>query len=214
MRPPVERLPRGRHYLSREYIARHQRERLIAALAEALYEQGYERTTVEAIGRRAGVSKGDFYKLFANKDACFCAAYDDVVERFRASALAACAEAEEWAFRVRRGIAALFVLMASEPAQARLALVEGPRAGRGVYDRHLEALRSFVPHLRADAPTPPEGRPPAIDEAVVGGVASLLARWAVDCEIRQLAELLPQVAEFALTPYLGADEARRVIAAR
>lgn len=209
----MERLPRGRHGLSREYIARNQRERLIAALAESLYEHGYERTTVDAIGRRAGVSKSDFYQRFGSKDACFLAAYDAAVERIRECVLDACAEAEEWALRVRAALAALLALMASEPAQTRLALVDGLRAGRGVYDRYQEALQSFVPYLRRDAPDPPEGRlPPATDEAVVGGIASLLARRAVAGETERLEELLPEVAEFALTPYLGTAEARRVAA--
>jgi AcrR family transcriptional regulator len=211
----VERLPRGRHGLTREYVERNQRERLIAALAEVLYEQGYERTTVSAIGKRAGVSKSDFYKHFESKDTCFIAAYDDVVERLRACVVDACAETDEWAAGVYAALAALLALMASGPAQARLALVEGLRAGRGVYDRYQEAVQSFVPYLRDGAPAPPEGRPPeATDEAVVGGIASLLARRSMAGETERLEEFLPEVAEFALTPYLGAAEARRISAAQ
>lgn len=208
----MERLPRGRHGLSREYVERNQRERLITALADALYEQGYEGTTVSAIGKRAGVSKSDFYRQFESKDACFFAAYDAAVERIRECVVAACAEADEWALGVRDALAALLALMASEPAQARLALAEGLRAGRGVYDRYQEAVQSFVPYLREGAPTPPEGPPPeATDEAVIGGIASLLARRAMAGETERLEEFLPEVAEFALTPYLGAAEARRII---
>ena len=173
----MERLPRGRHGLSREFVERNQRERLIAGLAEALYERGYDRTTVSAIGKCAGVSKSDFYKHFAGKDACFLAAYDDAVERIRERVVVACEEASEWAPGVRDALASLLDFLASEPAEARLALVEGLRAGRGVYDRYQEAVQSFVPLLREGAPAPPEGSPPeATDEAVVGGIASLLAR--------------------------------------
>jgi AcrR family transcriptional regulator len=208
----VDRLPRGRHGLTREYVERNQRERLVAALADVLYEQGYERTTVSSIGKRAGVSKSDFYKQFESKDACFLAAYDAAVERLRECVVEACAETDGWAPGVRDALAALLALMASEPAQARLALVEGLRAGRGIYDRYQEAVQSFVPYLREGAPTPPEGRPPeATDEAVVGGIASLLARRAMAGETERLEQFLPEVAEFALTPYLGAAEARRII---
>jgi AcrR family transcriptional regulator len=211
----MEKLPRGRHGLPREFVERNQRERLIAALAEALYERGYDKTTVSAIGKRASVSKSDFYKHFESKDACFLAAYDDVVERIRELVLAACEEASEWALGVRDALAALLAFLASEPAQGRLALVEGLRAGRGIYDRYQEALQSFVPYLREGAPTPPEGSlPEATDEAVVGGIASLLARRVLAGEAGQFADFLPQVAEFALTPYLGPAEARRVISQR
>lgn len=212
----MERLPRGRHGLSREFVAQNQRERLLAALAECLYERGYERTTVAAIGKRAAVSKSDFYKHFESKEACFLAAYDDVIERIRERLLSACDKRRDWETRVLDSLVSLLDFLAAEPARARLALVEGLRAGKGVFDRYQEALQSFVPYLRDGAPAPPEGaRPPAAtDEAVVGGVASLLSRQVLAGEIDQLADFLPEIGEFALTPYLGAAEARRIISMR
>jgi AcrR family transcriptional regulator len=212
----VERLPRGRHGLSREFVAQNQRERLLAGLADCLQERGYDGTTVTMIGMRAGVSKSDFYKQFESKDACFLAAYDDSVERIRARVLAACEASDEWASRVLAGLGALLDHLAAEPAQAGLVLVEGLRAGRGIYDRYQAAVSSFVSPLRDGAPAPAGGeRPPqATDEAVVGGIASLLARRVIAGETAQLPELLPEIAEFALTPYLGAVEARRIISER
>lgn len=209
----MERLPRGRHGLPREFVAHNQRLRLLAALAECLEEKGYERTTVASIGKRAGVSKSDFYKQFESKDACFVAAYDDSVERMRARVLEACEGSEDWAGRVLAALAALLDLFAAETALAQLVLVEGLRAGRGVYDRYQAALQSFVPYLREGAPAPAGGeRPPAAtDEAVVGGIASLLARRVLAGETESLPALLPEIAEFALTPYLGTAEARRII---
>jgi AcrR family transcriptional regulator len=211
----VERLPRGRHGLPREFVAQNQRERLLAALAECLEEKGYDRTTVSAVGKRAGVSKSDFYKQFESKDACFIAAYDDAVERIRERVLAACAEREDWAVGVLAALESLLELFAAEPAQAQLVLVEGLRAGRGVYDRYQVALQSFVPYLRDGAPAPAGGEPPpATDEAVVGGIASLLARRVLAGETKAMPRLLPEIAEFALTPYIGTAEARRIITER
>jgi len=208
-------LPRGRHGLPREFVAQNQRERLLAALAECLEEKGYERTTVASIGKRAGVSKSDFYKQFESKDACFVAAYDDAVERIRATVKEACAERKDWGSGVLDALDALLRMFESEPAQAQLVLVEGLRAGRGVYDRYQVAIQSFVPYLRDGAPAPAGGeRPPeATDEAVVGGVASLLARRVLAGETKKMRGLLPDIAEFALTPYLGTAEARRIISA-
>jgi AcrR family transcriptional regulator len=212
----VERLPRGRHGLSREFVAQNQRERLLVALADCLAEKGYERTTVASIGKRAGVSKSDFYKQFESKDACFLAAYDESVERIRALVLAACAEEEDWGTGVLAALAVLLGVLAAEPARAQLVLVEGLRAGRGVYDRYQQALQGFVPALRNGAPEPADGEAPpeASDEAVVGGIASLLARRVLAGETVQLPELLPEIAEFALTPRLGVTEARRIISER
>ena len=211
----VERLPRGRHGLSREYVAQNQRERVLAALAECLYERGFAATTISMISRQAGVSKGDFYKQFESKDACFLEAYDDAVAQFYKGTVAACDGANEWAAGVVVALATLLDLLAQRPAQARVVLVEGLRVGKGVYDRYQEALLAFVPYLRAGAPAPPGvvSPPAATDEAVIGGIASLLSRRVAAGGIEQLPDFLPEVAEFALAPYVGAAEARRIISA-
>src|SRR6478609_11692973 len=98
----MERLPRGRHGLSPEFVARNQRERLISGLIEVLYEVGYQKTTVSLIGQRASVSKSDFYKHFESKDDCFFAAYEAAIERIRKVVTDACAGSEksEWSPRV------------------------------------------------------------------------------------------------------------------
>lgn len=213
----MERLPRGRHGLSPEFVAQNQRQRLIAGLTEALYQVGYQKTTVSLIGERASVSKSDFYKHFQSKDECFFAAYEEAIEQIRKEVVDACArnEKSEWSLRARDGIAALLTFLAHDPALASLSLVEGLRAGRGVYDRYQAAVESFVPYLRRGAPDAPDGAPvpAATDEAVVGGIASLLGRRVLAGEAEQIDQLLPDVLEFALTPYLGVVEARRIISA-
>lgn len=176
---------------------------------------GYQKTTVSLIGRRASVSKSDFYKHFESKDDCFIAAYDLAIERIRQQILAACegVGGEDWSDRVHGAIDALLRLFAAEPALASIALVEGLRAGRGVYDRYQAAVDSFVGYLREGAPLTPGGAevPKATDEAVVGGIASLLGRRVLAGEGDRLGELFPEVFEFTLAAYLGADEARRIV---
>src|ERR1700759_1426588 len=112
----MDRLPRGRHGLSPEFVARNQRERLISALILTLAEVGYQKTTVSMIGRRASVSKSDFYKHFDSKDDCFLAAYDYAVDRVRTTVTESCATipAPEWPRRVQAGVAALLTLLAGE----------------------------------------------------------------------------------------------------
>ena len=213
----MERLPRGRHGLSPEFVARNQRERLIAGLTGALYEVGYQKTTVSLIGQRAAVSKSDFYKHFESKDDCFIAAYDVAVGRMRDCVVAACdaAPGRPWPLRVDAGLTALLKLLAAEPALASIVLVEGLRAGRGVYDRYQGGIESFVVILRNGAPQAP-GRsevPEATDEAVVGGVASMLGRRVLAGEADQLDQLFPEILEFVLSAYLGVEEARRIVSA-
>lgn len=213
----MDRLPRGRHGLSPEFVARNQRERLVAGLTEALYEVGYQKTTVSLIGQRAAVSKSDFYKHFESKDDCFFVAYDAAVARMRAWVAESCdaTAGEPWPVRVKVGLAALLELLSSEPALASMVLVEGLRAGRGVYDRYQGAIEAFVGVLREGAPETP-GRsevPEATDEAVVGGVASMLGRRVLAGEAEQLDQLFPEILEFVLSAYLGVEEARRIVSA-
>jgi hypothetical protein len=82
-----------------------------------------------------------------------------------------------------------------------------------MYDRYQAAVDSFVPLLRDGAPAGPDGEraPAATDEAVVGGIASLLGRRVLAGHAERLEELLPEILEFALSPYLGAVEARRIV---
>jgi AcrR family transcriptional regulator len=212
----VKSLPRGRHGLSRDFVAHNQRERLLAAIAESLHGHGYDNATVSAITTRARVSKSDFYRHFASKDACFVAAYDDAVERLREQVLEACSARAGWTERVCAALFAALAFLAREPARADLLLVEGLRGGPQICDRFQAAVQSFVPSLRDGAPIPTIGgrSPEGIDHAVVGGIASLLSRRVLAGEAENLERFFPDVAEFTLTPYLGNAEARRVISAR
>jgi AcrR family transcriptional regulator len=209
-------LPRGRHSLSREFIAGHQRRRLFAAIAVVLDRQGYDGTTVSAVAGEAGVSKSDFYTQFGSKDDCFGAAYDAAAERLRADVLTACAAGDGWADGVCAGLAMAVDRLAADPAQANLLLVEGLRTGPDVCGRFCSAVESFVPHLRKGAPpaTVAGRSPETTDEAVVGGIASLLGRRVLAGEADRLERFFPELAEFALAPYLGVAEARRIISAR
>jgi AcrR family transcriptional regulator len=212
MRP----LPRGRHGLPREFVAKDQRERLLAAIAESLDDHGYDQTTVSLISGRAHVSKSDFYRHFASKDECFYAAYDDAVERLRREVLAACGEEGVWADGFCAGLAAALAALAGEPAKANLLLVEGLRAGPGVCGRFQAAVESFAPYVREGAPDATDARrtPDAAVEVVIGGIASLLGRRVLAGEAERLERFFPELAEFALSPYLGVAEARRIISTR
>lgn len=53
------------------------RQRLIDALARSIEEDGYRRTTVADIVRRARTSRRTFYEHFADKEACFIALLND-----------------------------------------------------------------------------------------------------------------------------------------
>jgi AcrR family transcriptional regulator len=212
--PELARLPPGRHGLPREFVSHNQRERLIAGLAEAVAENGYGGTTIAHITRHAAVSRRTFYEHFSSKDECFIAAYDAVMEELRGRVARAFDDEEEWPQAVRAGIAAMLEFLTAEPNLARLSMVEALVAGPVVVERYDAAIQSLVPYFRAGR----EGRSadvlsrlsPTTEEALVGGMVSLISRRIFAGRTDELESLLPDLVEFTLTPYLGSAEAARV----
>jgi AcrR family transcriptional regulator len=212
--PELARLPPGRHGLPREFVSRNQRERLIAGLAEAVAENGYSGTTIAHITRHAAVSRRTFYEHFSSKDECFVAAYDTVMTELHKRVAEAFDDQEDWPQAVRAGIAAMLKFLTAEPTLARLSMVEALVAGSVVIERYDAAIQSLVPFFQAGR----EGRSddvlsalsPTTEEALVGGMVSLISRRIFANRTEELESLLPDLTEFALTPYLGSAEAARV----
>jgi AcrR family transcriptional regulator len=216
--PELSRLPPGRHGLPREFVTHNQRERLIAGLAEAISENGYVGTTIADITRHAAVSRRTFYEHFAGKDECFVAAYDTVMAQLGERVGVAFEEAPDWPHAVKAGVAAMLLFLATEPHLARLCMVEALVAGPVVVERYDAAIQSFVPYFQAGR----EGRSakvlarlsPTTEEALVGGMMSLISRRIIAGKVAELETLLPDLVEFILTPYLGSDEAAKIAAER
>jgi AcrR family transcriptional regulator len=213
--PELARLPPGRHGLPREFVSHNQRERLIAGIAEAIAEHGYAGTTIAHITRSAAVSRRTFYEHFESKDECFVAAYDAVMGDLRERVSAAFEEQEDdWPRAIKAGIAAMLEFLAANPNLARLCMVEALVAGPAVVERYDAAIQSFVPYFQKGR----EGRPPEVlarlsattEEALVGGMVSLISRRIIAGKATELEALLPDLVEFTLTPYLGSAEAAKV----
>ena len=214
--PELSRLPPGRHGLPREFVVHNQRERLIAGLAEAIAENGYAGTTIGHITRHAAVSRRTFYEHFSSKDECFVVAYDVVMEELRERIATAFEEEDDWPDAVRAGIAAMLRFLAAEPNLARLCMVEALVAGPVVVERYDSAIRNLVPYFEAGR----EGRSDAVlarlspttEEALVGGMVSLISRRIIAGKTTELENLLPDLVEFTLTPYIGGVEAAKIAA--
>jgi AcrR family transcriptional regulator len=212
--PELARLPPGRHGLPREFVAHNQRERLIAGLAEAIAENGYAGTTIAHITRHAAVSRRTFYEHFSSKDECFVAAYDTVMAELRERVGQAFDHESDWPHAVKAGIGAMLRFLAAEPNLARLCMVEALVAGPVVVERYDSAIQSFVPYFQ----TGREGRSPEVlarlspttEEALVGGMMSLISRRIIAGKTAELESLLPDLVEFTLTPYLGSEDAAEI----
>lgn len=212
--PELARLPPGRHGLPREFVAHNQRERLIAGLAEAVAENGYAGTTIAHITRHAAVSRRTFYEHFNSKDECFIAAYDTVMTELNRRVGEAFEQEEEWPQAMRAGLEAMLDFLTSEPHLARLSMVEALVAGPVVVERYDAAIQGLVPYFEAGRKGRSDevlaGLSPTTEEALVGGIVSLISRRIFADRTAELEALLPDLVEFALTPYLGSAEAAKV----
>jgi AcrR family transcriptional regulator len=209
-----ERLPRGRHGLPRRFIVHNQRERMLLAVAEAVAEQGFVTTTVADIIARARLSRRTFYEHFADKEECFLAAYDTVVEQLLAAVGQAYEQAEGWPQKVHDGLETFIAYLAAEPAFARMCIVEVVAAGPEARGRRDAAMRVFVEFLEPGRTEAPRGIvvPALAADIVVGGIYEIiysrLQRDAAD----ELVEMLPELLYSALVPYIGHRAAERAVA--
>jgi AcrR family transcriptional regulator len=203
------RLPPGRHGLPRTFVAENQRERLLNGVVEAVGEHGYEAATIARIVETAKISRRTFYEYFEGKEECFLAAYAMVDAHVRSSVLAAPGASEPWPQRVSARFAALLDVLARDPTVARFYLVEPLAAGGEIAARYRDAMQLLAEALRPELE--PSGHDVEVrDQALIGGVATLIVRRLNAGGADRLAELLPDLVELVLAPCLGREEAQRL----
>jgi AcrR family transcriptional regulator len=194
-----------------EVIARSQRERLLEAAVRVVAEKGYGATTVTDLTRRAGISRTTFYAMFEDKEACFLAAYDGVVDAL-VRRIGTAYEAEEgWPRRARAGLKALLEALAEEPDIARLALVDAGAAGPAAQRRYRAALQRLTPFFEEGRDFAPGGRnlPANTSRMAIGAVAGLISDELAAGRASQLSDLLSDVLFATLVPYIGPAAAAR-----
>jgi AcrR family transcriptional regulator len=208
----LARLPHGRHGLPPEFVERNQRARLLTALVQTVAAHGYNATTITRIIEGAGVTSRTFYRYFETVEACYLAALDAAADLLAERLAEAWASEEEWPLRVRAAIATLLDFFSGSPELARLCLVEPFVAGPNISRRYQEAIEQLTPFLREgrtqrDNPPP---MPRTAERGLLGSIGSQIGRKVSAGQAADLPDLLPDLTQFALTPYLGAAEARRV----
>lgn len=204
----------GREHLPREFVVRHQRARILQALAEEVVENGYRQVTVADIVRRAGVARNTFYESFPNKEQCFLAVSDSAGEEaMHRVADAVKAAPREWPEQVRAGIGAFLDFAASDSALARVFVVESLSAGPSAAERYERTVRAVAPFFRLGRRSSEHGEqlPATLEETIVGGIFWVVYQRIVVGRPEELAGLLDELVEFALTPYLGPGAARRLV---
>jgi len=178
----------------REDVVRNQRERLFGAMVTSVYERGYAATTVNDLVAISGVSSRTFYDLFPDKQACFVAALQGIIEAAVAYAARNVAEpAGTWEEEARRGFDAFAEMIAAQPAAAKMALIEAYAAGPEALAPVEGAIAGFEWMTRQTLEKSPEraGMPPELVAAHIGSqleIARARLRRGTERELRDLAD--------------------------
>jgi len=101
------------------------RSQLLAIATRMFAERGYEDTSVEAVLREAGVSRGSLYHHFASKEALFEAVAEEVETDVGARTLAAAAGTDGPVAALRAGSLA-WIRLAGDPVVQRILLIDAP----------------------------------------------------------------------------------------
>ncbi len=208
----LPRLPPGRHGLRRDFVEENQRQRLTAGIIAAVAGKGYHETTISDIAAAAGISRRTFYGYFDSKEACFLDAFEAIGGYLCEAAAEAVDPDDPWPEQARARLASMLETFAANPNLAHFCLLAPPRAGEALVGRYRRALGEALALFTAGMPPPPATQEvsEAAEQALVGGVAALIVRRVEAGEGSSLPELLPELVELTLTPYLGREKALRV----
>ena len=204
----------GGHRLRPEVVAHHQRERILTAVVEVVAERGYRATTVTEIVKR---EKSPASVSMRTSPPRRTASSQPTIEPSRRR----CAEwgegvanaEDSFAARVSAGIGALLGYMSEQPELARACLLEAPSLGSAARKRNEQVVEVFAGLLRDHPAEPGAPEPPAgAEESVLGGLYWLIYQALLSGEPQRIEDLRPDLVEFALAPYLGAEIARQASA--
>jgi AcrR family transcriptional regulator len=181
----------------RDEAERNQRERLFAAMVATVAEKGYEATTVADLVQLSGVSRSAFYRHYDDKQSCFLAAVEAMVEP-TLKRLGADESAPAGVERARQAFLTLIETIVNQPAAAKMCIVEiyaaGPE-GAALVDRTMDSATALAAGLLEQVPER-KGMPVELVRALVGGIQKTLHKRLYRGQEEELTALAPQLWEW------------------
>jgi AcrR family transcriptional regulator len=218
MQATVDRLPRGPHSLSRAQVVNHQRERILAAVVDAVAAKDYGSTTIGDITRRARVSRDTFYQQFANKEDCFLAAYDAIASELLDEMVAVGTSQPSYVEGMRDGVRAYLRFWSERPEAARVCTLDVMAAGEKALAHRELTLRRFARLFRTVAARAREEQPELptvpdiVSRAIVVAALELTTEYVRDHRVKSLRELENDVLYLWLMGLAGHEVAAAALA--
>jgi AcrR family transcriptional regulator len=181
----------------RQEAERNQRDRLFAAMVATVAEKGYEATTVADLVKLSGVSRSAFYKHFEDKQACFLAAIEAMVEPTFAK-LAGDETAPPGMERMQAAFETLIRAIVEQPAAAKMCVVEVYAAGEegaALVDWMTERSTEVLAALLEQVPER-QGMPIELVRSIAGGVQKVIHKRLYRDQVDELPALTSQLWEW------------------
>ena len=184
------------------------RQRLLDALAASIAADGYRRTTVADIVRRARTSRRTFYQHFADKEACFVALLTAATAEMIREISAAVDLSAHRQTQIRQAVETWIACAESQPAIMLSWIRDVPSLGAAARRLQREVLEAFVVMVQTlcdtdqwrEAGTGPVPRQLAL--LLLGGLHELIATTVEDGgRISDITEVAVQASIALLDPY-------------
>jgi AcrR family transcriptional regulator len=198
----------------RRFVTRNEHDQIQAAVARAIATKGFQAVTVEDICAEAHITPRVFHEHFPGKLEAAISALEAGADQRMAHCQEAFQMASTWPEAIWGACAAYTEWMASEPAFARIGLVEIVAIGdpgRELLHSLLDAFALFLePGYRFAPRDTPSAR--VVDESVANEIFGMLHRHVVEDSPETLPTIVPDMVLAVLTPFLGAERAEAFVA--
>ncbi len=210
---PGAPLPRGRHDLPPEAVERHQLERIVAAVATVIAENGYLGLTVDRVTGIARVSRTTFYAHFENVREAAVVSHEKIFEDFLGLLTARCSDdPSPWPAKVGHAIAVTIEFAISRPQEGQILSTGLHTADPEMASRILashDRLAKLLGGIRAHSPHGSE-LPACTEQFLIAAVAGVISGRLASGEAAQLRALQGDLIQLTLMPYCGVEEASRI----
>lgn len=207
---------RARRDTSHRFVPHNEHERIQIAVAQAIAAHGYEATSVHDICAQAHISSNVFYEHFAGKQDAALSTLEAGVDRVMADCRETFRSESNWPEAIWASFEVYTAWIAGEPEFARLAIVEMLNAGQPALELLQSLMDAFAMFLKPGyALAPNVGvSQQLVDEKVANDVFGLLHEHIRRASPETAPEILPELVETILTPFLGAQQAKEFVERR
>ncbi len=185
------------------------RERLRSSVLNLAVVDDYHELSAPQIAEEAGVPIEAFFDLFASKEECFLAAFDELSDELLRVAANPDLVSGDWPLAVRRVIGELLSLLAARPLYAQIIASEAPSACPEGLARDCELAHAIARLLTENAPE--KARNALAVEGVAGAIWHAIRCQVASGQIHLLPALSDYLAYVVLAPFIGADAAAEVV---